>query len=159
MTPFQQVLDRHRDTVWRVCVAGAGREDAEDAFQEAWLSALRAYPRLAPDANVEAWLVTIAHRKAIDVHRARVRRAVPLDPAVLPEPRDPAPVAPPTEPDDPLWASVRALPAGQRAAVTLRYAGDLRPREVALALQISPEAARRRIADGLAALRQEVQIP
>jgi RNA polymerase sigma factor (sigma-70 family) len=159
VTPFQQVLDRHRDAVWRVCVAAAGRQDAEDAFQEAWLSALRAYPRLPADANVEAWLVTIAHRKAIDVHRARTRHAVPLDPAQLPEPRDGTPVAPPPEPDDPLWASVRALPTGQRAAITLRYAGDLRPREVALALRISPEAARRRISDGLAALRQEVQIP
>ncbi len=159
MTPFQLVLERHRDVVWRVCVAGAGRQDAEDAFQEAWLSALRAYPRLAPDANVEAWLVTIAHRKAIDVHRARARRTLPLDPTELPEPRDAPSVTPPAVPDDPLWESVRALPAGQRAAITLRYAGDLRPHEVALALDISPEAARRRISDGLAALRQEVQIP
>jgi RNA polymerase sigma factor (sigma-70 family) len=154
VTPFQQVLDTHRDVVWRVCVAGAGRQDAEDAFQEAWLSALRAYPGLPPDANVEAWLVTIAHRKAIDVHRSRARRAVPLDPQALPEPH---PASPPAEPDDPLWESVRALPTGQRAAITLRFAGDLKPREVALALDISPEAARRRISDGLAALRQEVQ--
>ena len=76
--PFQQVLDAHRDRVWRVVVATAGREDADDAFQEAWLSALRAYPRLPEDANVEAWLVTIAHRKAIDVHRGRTRRAIPV---------------------------------------------------------------------------------
>lgn len=162
-TPFQQVLDAHRDVVWRVCVATAGRQDAEDAFQEAWLSALRAYPRLAPGANVEAWLVTIAHRKAIDVHRSRARHAIPIDPTDLPEPRGPAvasrTVQPPAEPDDPLWDSVRALPAGQRAAITLRYAGDLRPMEVALALKISAEAARRRIADGLAALRQEAQTP
>jgi RNA polymerase sigma factor (sigma-70 family) len=155
--PFQQVLDAHRDVVWRVCVASAGRQDAEDAFQEAWLSALRAYPRLAAGANLEAWLVTIAHRKAIDLHRARARRAIPLDPVDLPEPRDAAPVAPSTEPDDPLWVTVRALPPGQRAAITLRYAGDLKPREVALALDISPEAARKRISEGLAALRQEVQ--
>lgn len=151
-TPFQLVLDRHRDVVWRVCVAGAGRQDAEDAFQEAWLSALRAYPRLPADANVEAWLVTIAHRKAVDVHRARARRAVPLDPATLPE----RPAEPTPDPDDALWAAVRGLPPGQRAAITLRYAGDLRPSEVALALRISADAARRRIADGLASLRLEV---
>lgn len=153
MIPFQQVLDRHRDTVWRVCVATAGREDAEDAFQEAWLSALRAYPRLPEDANVEAWLVTIAHRKAIDVHRARARRPVPSD--TLPE-RAAAPAPAPSEEDE-LWDAVRALPPGQRAAITLRYAGDLRPIEVAQALGISAEAARRRIADGLQSLRQEVQ--
>jgi RNA polymerase sigma factor (sigma-70 family) len=131
--PFQQVLDAHRDRVWRVVVATAGPQDADDAFQE-------------------AWLVTIAHRKAIDVHRGRARRAIPVG-EELPETavHDAAP------PDDTLWDAVRALPAGQRAAVTLRYAGDLRPHEVAEALRISPEAARRRIADGLKNLRQEVQ--
>lgn len=150
VTPFQQVLDRYRDTVWRVCVATAGRDEAEDAFQEAWLSALRAYPRLPADANVEAWLVTIAHRKAIDVHRARARRAIPTD--ALPE----RVAHHDRQPDDALWEAVRALPAGQRAAITLRYAGDLRPLEVGQALGISAEAARRRIADGLKSLRQEV---
>jgi RNA polymerase sigma factor (sigma-70 family) len=75
MIPFQQVLDAHRDLVWRVCAAAAGRPDADDCFQETWLAALRAYPRLEPGANVQAWLVTIAHRKAIDAHRARA--AVP----------------------------------------------------------------------------------
>ena len=150
--PFQQVLDAHRDRVWRVVVATAGREDADDAFQEAWLSALRAYPRLPVDANVEAWLVTIAHRKAIDVHRRRVRRAIPVGDD-LPE----TAVHDPPAPDPELWDAVRALPTGQRAAITLRYAGDLRPHEVADALRISPEAARRRIADGLKNLRQEVQ--
>lgn len=150
VTPFQQVLDRYRDAVWRVCVATAGRDEAEDAFQEAWLSALRAYPRLPADANVEAWLVTIAHRKAIDVHRARARRAIPTD--ALPE----RVAHHDRQPDDALWEAVRALPAGQRAAITLRYAGDLRPLEVGQALGISAEAARRRIADGLKSLRQEV---
>lgn len=149
--PFQQVLDTHRDRVWRVVVATAGRQDADDAFQETWLSALRAYPRLPAGANVEAWLVTIAHRKAIDVHRGRARRAIPTgDDLPQTAVHDPAP-------DDALWDAVRALPAGQRAAITLRYAGDLRPHEVADALRISPEAARRRIADGLKNLRQEVQ--
>ena len=151
VTPFQQVLVAHRDVVWRVCVAVAGRDDAEDAFQETWLSALRAYPRLDASANVRAWLITIAQRKAIDVHRGRKRR--PLAAGDLPE--TPAPERP--EPDDDLWDAVRALPAGQRAAITLRYAGDLRPMEVARALGISDEAARRRIADGLKSLRQEVQ--
>jgi RNA polymerase sigma factor (sigma-70 family) len=150
--PFQQVLDAHRDLVWRVCIATAGRQDAEDAFQEAWLSALRAYPRLPPDANVEAWLVTIAHRKALDVHRARARRPIPLPADELPQPA----AAPLPLRDDALWQAVRALPAGQRAAITLRYAGDLRPLEVALALGISAEAARRRLADGLRNLRLEV---
>lgn len=150
MPPFQQVLDAHRDVVWRVCVAVAGRAEAEDAFQETWLSALRAYDRLDELADVRAWLVTIAQRKAIDVHRGRRRRPLPVED--VPERADPS--AP--EPDDGLWDAVRALPPGQRAAITLRYAGDLRPLEVARALGISDAAARRRIADGLKALRLEI---
>jgi RNA polymerase sigma factor (sigma-70 family) len=106
--PFQQVLDAHRDAVWRVCVAVAGRDEAEDAFQETWLAALRAYPRLEPGANVRAWLLTIAQRKAIDVHRGRARR--PLVSDRLPEPQ----AAPPAEPDDALWAAVRELPPTAR---------------------------------------------
>jgi RNA polymerase sigma factor (sigma-70 family) len=153
MPPFQQVLDAHRDVVWRVCVAGAGRLDAEDAFQETWLSALRAYPRLDATANVRAWLITIAQRKAIDVHRGRGRRPVPLGDD-LPEP---VAAPPPDAPDGELWDAVRALPSGQRAAITLRYAGDLRVTEVARVLGISDDAARRRIADGMKTLRLEVQ--
>ncbi|HEU4658024.1 MAG TPA: sigma-70 family RNA polymerase sigma factor [Capillimicrobium sp.] len=151
MIPFQQVLDAHRDAVWRVCVAVAGRDEAEDAFQETWLSALRAYPRLGEGANVRAWLLTIAHRKAIDVHRGRARRPIVTD-------RLPEAAAPPEpERDDGLWDAVRELPPGQRAAITLRYAGDLRPVEVAEVLGISDDAVRRRIADGLKNLRLEVQ--
>ncbi len=54
--------------------ASVGPPDADDAFQETFLSALRAYPRLRPDSNLRAWVLTIAHRKALDIHRARARR-------------------------------------------------------------------------------------
>ncbi|HEY3021181.1 MAG TPA: sigma-70 family RNA polymerase sigma factor [Solirubrobacteraceae bacterium] len=151
LPPFQRFLDDHADAMWRLCAASVGREEADDAFQEACLAALRAYPRLRARSNLRAWALTIAHRKALDVHRARARRPVAVgalgDEHAAPEP-DP-------ESDEALWAAVRALPPGQRAALTLRYAGDLQPAEVAAALRITPEAARRRIADGLARLREE----
>jgi DNA-directed RNA polymerase specialized sigma24 family protein len=148
--PFQRVLDDHRDAVWRLCVATAGRNDADDAFQETWMSALRAYPRLAPGSNVRAWLLTIAHRKAIDTHRARARRPVVV--GAVPDVPGPAPA---DEGDD-VWAAVRELPQGQRAALTLRYAADLTHAETAELLGITTEAVRRRVADGLNALRGDV---
>ena len=152
LPPFQRFLADHGDAMWRLCVASVGREEADDAYQEAALAALRAYPRLRARSNLRAWALTIAHRKALDVHRARARRPV----AVGAVDDERAPVATPeSEPDEALWGAVRALPPGQRAALTLRYAGDLQPAEVAAALRISPEAARRRIADGLARLREE----
>ena len=126
--PFQRFLDAHREDVWRFLVAAVGRHDAEDCFQETFLAALRAYPRLRPGSNGRGWVLTIAHRKALDHHRARARRAVPMDP--LPDRAG----EPDPEPGDDVWVQVRELPPKQRAAVLLRYAGDLSHREVAAAL-------------------------
>ena len=82
---------QHGPMVLRVCRAVLGRADADDAWSETFLAALRAYPDLPADANVEAWLVTIAHRKAIDVTRA-TRAAAPVArsptcPSTRPRPR------------------------------------------------------------------------
>ena len=75
--PFEEIVAEHGPTVLRVCRAVLARPDADDAWSETFLAALRAYPDLAENANIEAWLVTIAHRKAIDVLRAESRRAAP----------------------------------------------------------------------------------
>jgi RNA polymerase sigma factor (sigma-70 family) len=148
--PFQRFLDAHRDDVWRFLVASVGRDAADDAFQETFLAALRAYPRMTP-RNPRAWVLTIAHRKALDHFRARKRRAVPV--GDLPEvaaPEAPGPA------DDAVWARVHALPPKQRAAVLLRFAGDLTHAEVALAMGTSEEAARRNAFEGLRKLREEM---
>jgi RNA polymerase sigma factor (sigma-70 family) len=148
--PFQRFLDEQREAVFRFLVAAVGRDAADDCFQETFLSAMRAYPRLRPDSNHRAWVLTIAHRKAMDHHRARARHAVPVEevPEVAvhdPEPRD-----------DDTWTRVRALPPKQRAAVLLRYAGDLSHAEVGRALNCSEDAARRSAHEGLKKLRLEL---
>jgi DNA-directed RNA polymerase specialized sigma24 family protein len=83
MQPFEQVVTDHSAMVLRVCRAVLGPQDAEDAWSETFLSALKAYPDLPPDANIEAWLVTIAHRKSIDVIRVAARGPTPVE--ALPE--------------------------------------------------------------------------
>jgi RNA polymerase sigma factor (sigma-70 family) len=150
--PFQRFLDAHRDEVWRFLVAAVGRDAADDCFQETFLAALRAYPRLRDDSRPRAWVLTIAHRKALDHHRARGRRAVPVgDVPETAAPADPEPWA-----GDDLWARVATLPPRQRAALLLRHAGDLSHAEVALALGCSEEAARRSAFEGLKKLRTEM---
>ncbi|CAM3135883.1 RNA polymerase sigma factor [Tsukamurella hominis] len=144
--PFERLVDEHAGTVLRVCRAILGPHDAEDAWSETFLSALRAYPDLPESANVEAWLVTIAHRKAIDQVRAAQRRAVPVD-AV---PERPVTASPP---DGDLWVAVAALPDKQRQAVAYRYAADLPYAEIAEILGGTVDAARRAAADGLKKLR------
>ena len=150
MIPFQRFLDAHRDAVWRYAVAAVGRQDADDVFQETFIAALRAYPKLRPDSNLRAWVLTIASNKALDHHRARARR--PFTPGDVPE----VAVHDKELADEALWAEVRALPPKQRAAITLRYAADLDYAAIGDALGCSEEAARRSAHEGLKKLRQEV---
>jgi RNA polymerase sigma factor (sigma-70 family) len=149
LPPFQVVLESHRRDVHRFLLASVGPGECDDCFQETFLSALRAYPRLRDGSNLRGWLLTIAHRKALDAHRARVRRPEPV--AEVPE-RGAADAA---LPDVELWERVRNLPAKQRAAVTLRFAGDLAYDEIATAMNTSGEAARRNVHEGLKRMRME----
>jgi RNA polymerase sigma factor (sigma-70 family) len=148
--PFEQVVARHGASEQRVCRAALSpHTDAEDAWSETFLAALRAWPDLPADANVEAWLVTIAHRKAIDVTRRRQRHAVPVE--RLPE--EQSTLGLPDESATGIWAAVGQLPVKQRQAVAYHYLGGLPYREVAAILGGSTDAARRAAADGIRSLR------
>jgi len=147
--PFESVVAQHGATVLRVVRAVLGHADADDAWSETFLAAMKAYPDLPVDANVEAWLVTIAHRKAIDITRATARRAIPV----------------PDTPDRPspnhadehhleLTEAVAALPTKQRQAVAYHYLAGLPYAEIAALLDSSAAAARRAAADGIATLRR-----
>ena len=146
--PFEIVVAEHGSTVLRVCRAVLGPADADDAWSETFLSAMKAYPDLPADANLEAWLVTIAHRKAIDVTRSAARRAIPTD--EVPE----AAVTPSAEPDQDLAAAVMRLPDKQRHAVAYHYLAGLHYADVAAILGGTADAARRAAADGIATLRR-----
>jgi RNA polymerase sigma factor (sigma-70 family) len=150
--PFQVLLDRHGGEVLGVLRGAVGRVDADDCFQETLLAALRAYPKLRHTDNLRGWLMTIAHRKAVDHHRANGRRPLPV--GEIAEATVDGLEAP--EPDSGVWARVGALPPKQRAAVTLRFAGDLPHAEIAAALGCSPEAARRSLHEGIKRLRKEL---
>ena len=151
LPPFEHVVTEHARVVLRVCRALLPDHDAQDAAAETFVSALRAYPGLRPDSDVRAWLVTIAHRKALDVLRARAR-TVPVP--EVPE-RAGSPVAAGLAGrDDDLWDAVRALPDKQRQAVAYHYVADLPYAEVGALMGTSEAAARRSAADGVKALRR-----
>jgi RNA polymerase sigma factor (sigma-70 family) len=164
--PFQRFLDAHRDAVWRFLIASVGAGEAEDCFQETFIAALRAYPRVRAGSDMRAWVMAIAHNKALDAHRARARRALPVaEPAAV---ADALPAAAAVgaqaiaqddfapERDQTLWRAVGALPERQRSAVVLRCLGELRHREIAAAIGCSEEAARRSLHEGLTKLRKAV---
>jgi RNA polymerase sigma factor (sigma-70 family) len=150
LPPFQLLLQEHRADVYRFLVATAGPSEADDAFQETWIAALRAYPRLRHADNLRAWLFRIAQNKSVDAHRARGRRAVPV--ASVPE----VAPAPPPEEDPDLWARLRRLPAKQRTAVFCRTVLAMPYEELAVLLDSSEDAARRNVHEGLKRLREEL---
>jgi RNA polymerase sigma factor (sigma-70 family) len=147
--PFEQIVAEYGPVVLRVCRAVLGPADAEDAWSETFLAALKAYPELPAGANVEAWLVTIAHRKAIDVTRARARQAVPVEEV----PERPSRSGRPEAWDGDLWDALAKLPDKQRAAVAYHYLAGLPYREIAELTESTTDAARRAAADGIKTLR------
>jgi RNA polymerase sigma factor (sigma-70 family) len=159
LPPFQVFLEDHLDPVRAFLRGMVGPTDADDCLQETFIAALRAYPR-AHAGNLRAWVFTIARRKAIDHQRSRSRRAQPVadvEPLV-----DRGNSAPPADAagvgmsprHSEIWAAVAELPPGQRAAVVLRFAVDLRYRDVGEALGTSEEGARRNVHEGLKKLRR-----
>jgi RNA polymerase sigma factor (sigma-70 family) len=147
--PFDVVVAEHGATVLRVCRAVLGPVDADDAWSETFLSAMKAYPDLPADANVQAWLVTIAHRKAVDVTRAAARYAIPVA-----APPDTPTAAAADSRDLDLASALTELPEKQKQAVAYHYLAGLPYTDVAAILGGSTDAARRAAADGIAALRR-----
>jgi RNA polymerase sigma factor (sigma-70 family) len=147
--PFELVVAGHGATVLRVCRAMLDASDADDAWSETFLSAFRAYPDLPADANVEAWLVTIAHRKAIDLTRATSRRAIPVDnmPDSSSESQTDGRAAD-------LADAVSRLPAKQKQVIAYHYLAGLPYADIGAIVGGSTEAARRAAADGIATLRR-----
>ena len=148
--PFESLVERYGAMVLRVCRAVLGWHDAQDAWSETFLAALRAYPALRPEANVEAWLVTIAHRKAIDVVRKEARSTP------VPEVEDRPAREQADARDLDLWDALASLAPKQRAAVAYHFLGGLPYRDVASILGGTEMAARRAGADGVAALRRRL---
>jgi RNA polymerase sigma factor (sigma-70 family) len=148
--PFQRFVDEHRAAVYRVARAMVGPAEADDVFQETFIAAYRAYPRLQPGGDLRSWVLTIATRKAIDAGRSRSRRAIPTDelPEAAARTQDPLDGMPE------LWRAVRELPPKQRAAVVHRYVHDLSYADVARLIGSSEESARANAYQGVRKLRQ-----
>jgi RNA polymerase sigma factor (sigma-70 family) len=141
--PFERFYRAHRDDVLAYLRRLLGQR-AEDAWQETFLRALRAYDRLEHGRHLRAWVFTIATRVAMDELRARPRPLVQGDPVV--ELRRDA--------FREIEHLTDGLPPTERAAVVLRYAYDLPYADIASALGSSEEAARAAASSGVRRLRR-----
>ena len=143
-------MEQHRGTVYRFLMVAVGADGADDCFQDTFLAALRAYPKLTDTGRLDRWILRIASRKAIDHHRAAGRRAVPT--GDLPERQAPPGGRP--ELDGDLAAAVASLPPKQRVAVVHRHVLDRSYADVADLMGTSEEAARANVYQGLKRLRE-----
>jgi RNA polymerase sigma factor (sigma-70 family) len=167
LPPFQALIEQHGSDVLGFLLASVGPHDAEDCFQETFIAALRGYPKLHHSGNLRGWLLTIAHRKAMDHHRSHSRRPAPAGSAEevdeSPARVDAAPNLAPTpealtvraEGAGELWRAVSTLPPKQRSAVVLRFATGMSHREIGSTLDVSEDAARQNVHEGLKRLREE----
>jgi RNA polymerase sigma factor (sigma-70 family) len=145
--PFETFYAEHAEDVLRLLRRRLGRERADDAFQETFLRALRAYDRLRHGEHLRSWVLTIATRVAIDVHR----RAG--------EPTGDVPDVPHVD-GRPAYEELAfltdTLPPKERAAVVLRYGYDLDYDEIAAALDSTADAARQAASSGVRRLRRRI---
>jgi RNA polymerase sigma factor (sigma-70 family) len=144
--PFESFYEEHRDAVLGELRRLLGRDRAEDAYQETFLKALRAYGGLRHADNLRAWVLTIARRVAVD--QLRRREASPPEPEPAIDTR-------------PAYAELGELaddlPRKERAAVVLRYGYDLSYAAIGAALGSSEDAARQAASSGVRRLRRRMQ--
>jgi RNA polymerase sigma factor (sigma-70 family) len=156
--PFEEFLEAQRGTVMRFLWVAVGPSEADDVFQETFLAALRAWPRVVDDGRLGRWILRIASRKAIDHHRGVARRPIPVPEALgsragASDTADP----PATDPDGDLWDAVRELPPKQRVAVVHRHVLDRPYAEIAEILGCSEAAARKNVSDGTKRLGERIR--
>lgn len=147
--PFQDFLEANRARVYRFLTVAVGPNDADDCFQDTFLAALRAYPRVTRGERLDRWVLRIASRKVVDHHRAGARRAIPTA-----DPPERAAPALDRTPDDELWEAVHALPPRQRVAVVHRHVLDRPYDEIADLMGSSEETARANVYQGTKKLRE-----
>jgi RNA polymerase sigma factor (sigma-70 family) len=156
--PFERLYAEHRDEVYGVLVRRLGRQRAEDAFQETFLRALRAYPSLRRGDHLRAWVLTIARNVAIDTFR-RERPGRQTVGARARSGSDSFSEEPIDLPRRPAYAELEhltdELPPTERAAVVLRYAYDMPYAAIGAALGSSEDAARQAASAGVRRLRRK----
>jgi RNA polymerase sigma factor (sigma-70 family) len=144
--PFERFYEEHQRPVLAQLRGMLGRDAADDAFQETFLRALRAYPTLQHGRHLRAWVLQIARNVALDaLRRTRTTSADVPDLESVDEPL----------PYEELRRLTAQLPEKERAAVFLRYGYDLSYEDIGTALGSSSEAARQAASSGVRRLRRK----
>lgn len=148
LPPFWALVEAHGDELLRHARRLAG-DDAEDVLQEAFLRAIRSYPRLEHGAHLRAWLYRITTTTAFD-HGATEARHSLLPALVGPEPE-------PADALDSFGELIVDLSPRSKQALHLRFVEDLEHAQIARRLGCSESAARQRVSSAVRALRRRMK--
>jgi len=155
--PFEQIMQRHEREILRYLMRVSGNgADAADLFQETWLRAYRAYPRLEPDSKIRPWLYAIALNLCRNRTRDGARRARVI---VAAEEKNSAEERIGNDhrgfSENEGYAAVRmreliaSLPPKQREALHLRCFAGLDYNEIAAAMDCSQQSARANVSQAI----------
>jgi RNA polymerase sigma-70 factor (ECF subfamily) len=160
--PFEEIMQRHQREIMRYLLRLASNpEDAADLYQETWLRAYRAYPRLESDDRIRPWLYTIAS----NLWRNRARNSARYSRMLVPDEKE-LPAADLIGKDHRLdhenegYAAVHlrellaALPAKQQQALHMRYFAGLEYADIAKAIECSEESARANVSQAMRKLKK-----
>jgi len=136
-------MRRHEREIMRFILRTTrDREDSLDLFQETWLRAYRAYPKLDGAGGIRPWLFRIATNLCLNRVRDRARRNRVIVDGEPVEAHQARAVAGSYDGVIQLKAAISGLPRKQREALIMRKFGGLEYDEIGAALGCSNEAAR-----------------
>ena len=153
---IEGAIAAHGDAVWRTCLMRMGsRADAEDAFQETFMSyALHDDVAFEGPEHERAWLLRVASNRCLDVLRSAAHAVGSLDEDAR---EAPAPLRPSEDPSAGLWEVSQALdrlPGTQRQAIYLTVCEGYPAGEVAEMMGVPVNTVYSWVARGKESLRK-----
>jgi RNA polymerase sigma-70 factor, ECF subfamily len=167
---FRMLYTRYRDRLHRYTLRLASRtSEAEEVFQEVWLTVIRSKGSYRPTATFAAWLFSIAHRRAADRWRSLGRHApdsrqpvaedaiLPMDQHAFIGHETPEHQAHNDDLRHALLNAIQQLPLPQREAFLLRAEGELGVDEIAVITGVARETAKSRLRYAQRRLREAME--
>ena len=160
---FSAIVEKYADLVYNVAYRMLGDpHDAEDAAQDAFLSAHRAWGRFRGESEISTWLYRIATNAALMKLRKERRTRYLVDTGYeeqeIPDwRRGPESSALDQELQDRIAAGITMLPPDLRAAVVLRDVQELSNTEAADAIGITVSALKARLHRARVLLRKHLE--
>jgi len=159
---FEAIVAAHHGEIYRYLLRATSRaSEADDLCQETFLRAFRAYRSLPPDANVRAWLFTIAtnlcrNHFRTEKRRRRAHAAMRGERSDIDDDQGPEGATLFNEARTRIETVISRLPLKQRLVFTLRKIHDLDYGAIGQTLDCSAESARAHVFQALRKIRQSL---